>query len=247
MTNPRRYLFKNHFPLPIKEKCNPNSLRRSKFDNENNYLTGTHVQKILEATVTPRMHKRSEFGVASGLVDEPKAVMAMSKVAKWATMAAEKQASTIYPTSKTHTQNSTIVTESTLRTSSPRDTSIINKPILRLTTTPKQARPLATPVLREEPVTPTRKQQQTTSRMPAKLRQTGHCENTAHLFNNAGLLIPSIPGVDPVTERLFDQGKIMSLEPSRSQDGYYPDGKPRGGSFLLVHSSKKKRKRDDMN
>ena len=171
--------------------------------------------------------------------------MAMSKVAKWATMAAEKQASTVPPTSKILTQNPTIVPESTLRTSSHRDTLVIKKPILRLSTTPKQARPLATPVLREEPVTPTRKQQQITSRKPAKLRQTGYCENTAHLFNNAGFLIPSIPGVDPVTERLFDQGKIMSLGPSRSHDGYYPDGKPRGGSFLLDHSNEKKRKRDD--
>ena len=172
--------------------------------------------------------------------------MAMSKVAKWATMAAEKEALIISRTPKNLTHNPTYVTEPTLRTSSHRNPSVINKPILRLTTTPKQGRSLITPALREEPVIPTRKQQQTRSRKPAKRRQTGHCENTAHLFNNAGLLIPSIPGVDPVTERLFDQGKIMSLGPSRSHDGYYPDRKPRGGSFLLDQSSEKKRKRDDV-
>ena len=57
--------------------------------------------------------------------------------------------------------------------------------------------------------------------------------------------MPSIPGIDSVTERLFDRGEIMSLGPSRAHDSYYQDGEPRGGSFLPDHSREKKRKRDD--
>lgn len=68
--------------------------------------------------------------------------------------------------------------------------------------------------------------------------------NTAHLFNNAGLLIPSIPGIDPVTERLFDKGEIMSLGQKHERDSYYPKGEPIGGSFILEYSSEKKQKRD---
>lgn len=57
--------------------------------------------------------------------------------------------------------------------------------------------------------------------------------------------MPSIPGIDSVTERLFDKGEIMSLRPPRPNDGYYPDGEPRGGSFLMDYSNEKKRTRDD--
>ena len=72
-----------------------------------------------------------------------------------------------------------------------------------------------------------------------------HNEDTAHLFNNAGNVIPSIVGIDPVTERLFDKGLIMSLRPSRAPDGYYPNGELKGGSFIIENSDNKKRKRDD--
>ena len=87
--------------------------------------------------------------------------------------------------------------------------------------------------------------QQPTPRVRRTVR-TGHTENTAHLFNSAGLLMPSIPGIDSVTERLFDMGEIMSLRASRSSnDGYYPEGgEPVGGSFLMENWNAKKRKRE---
>lgn len=101
-----------------------------------------------------------------------------------------------------------------------------------------------TPVSRDESITPISARQQLESREQKKLRRPTHDDYTAELFNNAGCLIPSIPGIDSVTERLFDKGEIMSLRPPCSNDGYYPDGEPCGGSFLMDYSNEKKRKRD---
>ena len=57
--------------------------------------------------------------------------------------------------------------------------------------------------------------------------------------------MPSIAGIDSVTERLFDKGEIMSLRASGSNDdGYYPEGEPVGGSFLMENWNGKKRKMD---
>ena len=73
-------------------------------------------------------------------------------------------------------------------------------------------------------------------------RRHNYNEDKAHLFDSAGLLIPSILGVDPVTERMFDQGKFMSLGPPHSHDSFYLDGEIVGGSFQLEFSSLNKRK-----
>ena len=127
------------------------------------------------------------------------------------------------------------------------DSPIAIKPALKLTIKPKQTVRFVIPPSREEPVTPARVQQPLRLQEPIKFRSPSHTENTAHLFNSAGFLIPSIPGIDSVTERLFDKGEIMSLRPPRSNDGYYPDGEPCGGSFLMEYSNQKKRKRDDEN
>ena len=197
-------------------------------------------------------------------------MVAASKVDKWAAMAG-KQAATVASTSNKlngtappTTPKLTAVTGSTDR-SSHRDTPVTKKPALKHFVTPKRtvrfdtpvsrdesitptsartAR-FATPVSRDESITPTSARQQLGSREPKKLRRPTHDDYTAELFNNAGYLMPSIPGIDSVTERLFDKGEIMSLRPPSSHDGYYPDGEPRGGSFLMDLSSQKKRKRDD--
>lgn len=233
--------------------------------------TDTHTQMYLQATVSPRMCKPSEFALASALGDEPGTTVAADKVEKWATMAG-KQAATVASTSKkldeavsSSTPKSTAVTGSTEDRSSHRDTSITKKPALRLFITPKRtvrfdtpvsrdesitpisARTVrfATPISRDESITPTSARQQLESREPKKFRRPTHDDYTASLFNNAGYLMPSIPGIDSVTERLFDKGEIMSLRPPRPNDGYYPDGEPRGGSFLMDYSNEKKRTRDD--
>lgn len=114
--------------------------------------------------------------------------------------------------------------------SSHSDLTVANK----LKGAPRQKKQLATSTAHDELINPAPKQQQ----------EPNHTRETAHLFNNAGLLIPSIPGIDPVTERLFDKGEIMSLGQSCARDNYYPDGEPLGGSFLLESSSEKKGKRE---
>lgn len=73
-------------------------------------------------------------------------------------------------------------------------------------------------------------------------RRHNYDEDKANQVDSAGLLIPSILGVDSVTERVFDQGKFMSLGPPRSHDSFYLDGEIVGGSFLLDRSSLNKRK-----
>lgn len=204
----------------------------------------------LQATSSPRMRKPSGLALASSLGDEPGTMVAASKVDKWAAMAG-KQAATVASTSNKlngaappTTPKLTAVTRSTDR-SSHRDTPVTEKPALKPFVTPKRTVRFDTPVSRDESITPTSARQQLGSREPKKLRRPTHDDYTADLFNNAGYLMPSIPGIDSVTERLFDKGEIMSLRPPSSHDGYYPDGEPRGGSFLMDPSSQKKRKRDD--
>ncbi len=218
-TYTRSHTVKQHFPRCIKINGNPNSLRW--FDHESNNLTGLRELNVLKTSVTPSKRKRSGFSIASLLADEPESLMASRKVEKWAAMAAEKQAATA-----TFTSNNV-------------------KPTVTPTTPPKQRKPLGAPAASKKSVTPVRNQQLPRSREPINSRQPTHVEKTAYMFNNAGVLIPSIPGIDPVTERLFDKGEIMSLGPSGSHDCYYPNGEPEGGSFLLDILSKKKRKKDD--
>lgn len=198
-------------------------------------------------------------------------MIAAKKVDRWAAMA-KKQAPTVASKSNklegavsSPTLKLTAVAGTTEDRSSHRDTPVPKRPALRLFVTPKRrvrfdtpvsrdesitptsARTVqfATPISRDESITPTRARQQPESRERKKLRRPTHDGYTANLFNNAGYLMPSIPGIDSVTERLFDKGEIMSLRPPRSNDGYYPDGEPVGGSFLMDLSSEKKRKRDD--
>ena len=175
--------------------------------------------------------------------------MSLSKVGNWAAMAAQKQKAAAAPRPNTlngvrlsASHNPKAVAASKMATLGRVDTQMVNKPVVMPSTTPQQKRPRATPAKRETPVTLDRKRQPPTVR---KTRRPIHDEDNAHLFNSAGVIMPSISGVDSVTERLFDQGEIMSLGPSRSQHGYYPDGGPVGGSFLLDQTSEKKRKRND--
>ncbi|CAD6567570.1 MAG: hypothetical protein ASARMPREDX12_000534 [Alectoria sarmentosa] len=248
----RSHSVKQHFRRCIKINGNPDALRW--FDHESNNLTGTRKQNNLKTIVTPSTRKRSGFSIASLLSDEPEVIMAEDKVGRWAAMAAEKQAATVASTSEnlkgigpSASHNLAGVTASGVDVSSHKTTPIANKPASMPTATPEKGSPHATPATPHEPVILARKQKQPTSTKPKKSRQIGHDETTAHLFNNAGVLMPSIPGIDSVTERLFDKGEIMSLGRSRSQDSYYPGGEPQGGSFLLNDSSQKKRKRDDDN
>ena len=125
------------------------------------------------------------------------------------------------------TPESTAAAKSTLPTSYQRDKPVVDKPVVDKPVIDKPASPLRTLL-----------------RPSKKPRRITHDEETAHLFNNAGKLIPSIPGIDAVTERLFDKGLIMSLRPSLPRDSYYPNGEPQGGSFILGNSEEKKRKRD---
>ena len=210
-------------------------------------FTDTHIGTNTKAAVTSRKRKRSDFDVPAVQVNTPNLTMAMRKVSKWAAMAAEKQSPTVGSTpnklnetgpSATHNLNAFI--KPTLPTSGYKD-GVVKKPASTPTSTPSQRRFFAPPMSRDEPLTLIR-EQQPGSRKRRKSRQIKHDNDTAHLFNNAGMLMPSIPGIDSVTERLFDQGEIMSLGQSRSHNGYYPDGEPRGGTFLLYHSSEEKRK-----
>lgn len=221
---------RNHLPHCIKVNGNPKSFKW--FDYKDNDIYGI-AKENLQATVTPRKRKRSGYGGASVLV-------AKSKVAKWATMAAEKQAAYTASTSsnsknaqQSTIHNSIIVTEPVPHISSKVATPVVDKPASTPAITPKRRKIFATPSSRNESPTPARKQQQPGQQKPRKSRQPTHDVYTAHRFNNAGMLIPSIPGVDAVTERLFDQGKIMSLGTSRPNNDYYPGGVPRGRSFLL--------------
>lgn len=248
----RSHSVKQHFRHCIKLNGNPDALRW--FDHESNNLTGTRKQNDLKAAVAPSTRKRSGFSVASLLNDEPEPIMVEDKVGRWAAMAAEKQVATVASTSENlkgigpcASHNPAGVTASGVDVSSHKTTPIANRPATTPTTTPDKGSPVATLATPHEPVTPARKQQQPTSKKPKKSRQIGHDETTAPLFNNAGVLMPSIPGIDSVTERLFDKGEIMSLGRSRSHDSYYPGGEPQGASFLLNDSSQKKRKRDDEN
>ena len=247
---------KRHFPACIKTNGNPKSLRW--FDGVSNNTADTQEQNPLKATVSTSKSAPSGFGLASSLEDEPSARKAMSKVDRWAAMA-KKQAGTgsspsnsmqLVGSPKLHNPTATGLTTDK---SSPSDTPVVKRPALRLIVKPKPRVRFATPPPRDQPITPISVpitpisvQQQPRPRERRKCR-IGHTENTAHLFNGAGFLIPSIPGIDPVTERLFDKGEIMSLRPSRSNDGYYPDGEPVGGSFLMENSNAKKRKRNDEN
>ena len=135
------------------------------------------------------------------------------------------------------TPDSITVTRSTLPTSSQRDKPVFDKLVIYK---PGFYKPgFYKPVIDKPASTPS-----PLLRPPKKPRKPRHNEETAHLFNNAGELIPSIPGIDAVTERLFDQGLIMSLRASLARDSYYPNGEPQGGSFVLGSSEEKKRKRD---
>ena len=233
---------KQHFRACVKTNGNPDSLRW--FDGQSNNSAGTQEQNYFEATVILSKGTPSGFGLASSLEDEPTARKAMSKVDRWATMARKQTGTGSSPSSvqwaeSSNSHNST-ATGSTTHKSSLSDTSVVK----RLALTPKPRVRFATPPLRDEPITPVSVQKKPRYRESRKYRPS-HTEDTAHLFNSAGILIPSIPGIDSVTERLFDKGEIMSLRPSRSHDGYYPDGEPVGGSFLMENLNAKKRKRDD--
>lgn len=239
----RSHTVKQHFPRCIETNGNPDSLRW--FDHESNNLTGTPRKINLRATLSKTT--RTESLIASPLTDKSEVIMAMSKVKKWSAMAAERQAATVAPTLNKFngagpfaTHSPTGVMASKVGTSSHSE-----KPAMASTKTLRQAKSLATPIARDESITSARKQRQSRSQKPKTPRQPKRDWYTAHLFNNAGVLIPSIPGIDSVTERLFDQGEIMSLGPSRSHDNYYPDGGPVGGSFLMDDSRPKKCKRDD--
>ena len=240
---------KQHFPACIKTNGNPKSLRW--FDGASNNTADTQEQNPLKATVSTSKGTPSGFGLASSLEDEPGARKAMSKVDRWAAMAKKQAGTGSSPSNSMQGAGSpslhiSTATGSTTDKSNLIDTPVVKRPALRLIVTPKPRVRFATPPSRDEPITPISVQQQPRSRERRKCRM-GHTENTAHLFNSAGFLIPSIPGIDSVTERLFDKGEIMSLRPSRSNDGYYPDGEPVGGSFLMENSNARKRKRDDEN
>ena len=234
---------RRHFPACIKTNGNPESLRW--YDGASNNDTGTQEQNPLEATVSTSKVTPSGFGVFSSLKDQPDAREAMSKVEKWAAMAKKQAGTGILPSNNTQWAGSPIFHNSTATGSTNDEPSLTSTPVskrpaLRLIVTPKPRVRFATPPSRDESPTPSSAQQQPRS---LETRREGHNENTAHLFNNAGIRYPSIPGIDSVTERMFDKGEIMSLRPSRYRDGYYPDGEPVGGSFLMESSNAKKRKR----
>lgn len=240
-TYSRSHTVKQHFPRCIETNGNPSSLRW--FDHESNNVSGTKKQNKVKATVTSSKSKRKIFSIASLLEDDPESIMAMTKVGKWAAMAAEKQAAAVASTSDnpngidtSATHNPTAVTASLVDTSSHHVTPEVNKSVVTPTRTINKGRPI---------ITPASKQKQPIPRKPRKSKRINHDEYTAHLFNNAGRFMPSIPGIDSVTERLFDRGEIMSLEPSRSHENYYTDGEPRGGSFIVGQPCERKRKRDD--
>ena len=163
------------------------------------------------------MQKKLE-STTTVISDELKAMGGMAKVGRWAAMALEKERATTFPISSNWGK---------VRPSTPPESTTVAK---------------STPVQMYKPVAD--KPASTPRKKPRKLE---HNEYTAHLFNNAGEVIPSIPGIDPVTERLFDQGVIMSLGPLRAQDTYYPDGEPPVGSFVLESCNGKKRKGDSGN
>lgn len=178
--------------------------------------------------------------------------MAMSKVDKWAAMVEEKQAVAV--TSRSNNSNCVrslaihnlkAVTASKTISSSHSDLPVANKPNMTPTATPRQKAQLAPFAAQNQRITPFPKQQQQKLRRRKGPRRPTHNRETAFLFNNAGLLIPSIPGIDPVTERLFDKGEIMSLGQSPARDNYYPNGEPVGGSFILEYSNEKKEILDD--
>ena len=248
-----------HFHACMKTNGNPDSLRW--YDGMGKNSAGTQEQNSFEATVNRSKGTPSGFGLASSLEDEPGARKAMSKIDRWAAMA-KKQAGTGSSPSNTQLAgvpkiHSSTATGLATEKSSLNETPVVKKPALRLILTPKpRVRFVTPPSSRSEPVPSFNVQQQprpiplfSVQQQPRprerKKPGVGHTENTAHLFNSAGFLIPSIPGIDSVTERLFDKGEIMSLRPSRSNDGYYPDGEPVGGSFLMEKWNAKKRKRDD--
>ena len=229
-TYPNPSAVRVHFPHCIKVNGNSKSLKC--FNHEDNGVNGI-AKENLQAKVNAPKRKRSGYGGASVL-------MAQSKVDKWATMAAEKQAAyTASPSDNSKDaqrvtiHNSTAVTEPAPHVSSQVAMPVVDKPALTPSITPKRRKIFATPSSRNESPTQAQKQKKPRQQKPRKSRQPAHDVYTAHLFNNAGMLIPSIPGVDAVTERLFDQGKIMSLGQSRPNDNYYPGGEPRGRSFLL--------------
>ena len=177
--------------------------------------------------------------------------MAMNRVDKWAAMVGEKQAATVTSRSSNLNwvrslaiHNLTAVTVSSTKSSSHSDLPVANEPYVTPTTTPRHKKRLVTFAAQDERITPAPKQQQQKVRRRRGPRRPTHNRETAILFNNAGLLIPSISGIDPVTERLFDKGEIMSLGHSRACDNYYPNGEPVGGSFILEFSDEKKQKRD---
>lgn len=246
----------------IKTNSNPKSLRW--FDGESNNSLDIPEQNPIQATVNVDMDTPSQFGVISSLEDEPGAKKAMSKVDRWAALAKKQEETSGSPSNNTQEAgspetHSETATESTIGKSSRSDTPAVKKPALRLFVTPKPRVRFASPPSRDEPltlnrlaslqsrdvsITPVREEPK--PRTPERKKpRIGHTESTAHLFNNAGNLIPSIAGIDSVTERLFDKGEIMSLRPPRSNDGYYPDGEPVGGSFLMEHWNARKRKRDN--
>ena len=235
-----------HLHACIKTNGDPDSLRQ--FDGESSNSAGIQEQKSFEATVNLRKSTPSGFGFAPFLEDEPGARKAMSKVDRWAALAKKQAVTGSSPSNSMQWAGSPKLPDSTAMGSTTdksglNETPVVKKPALRLIVAPKPRVRFATlPPSRDEPI-PFSVQQQPKSRERRRCRP-GHTENTAHLFNSAGLLIPSIPGIDSVTERLFDKGEIMSLWTSRSHDGYYPDGEPVGGSFLMENSNAKKRKRD---
>ena len=247
----RCYAVKKHFSRCIKINGNPDALRW--FDHESNNCRNGN----LKATVTPSKTKRIGFSIASLLTDEQETKMAMSKVGKRAAMAAENQAALVASTLNNPTSdgalaisNPTAVAASKGELTSNSDQPVVDQSAVAPITTSKQRRPFAEHAAREKSVTLACKERQPRSQKPKTPKyhkQPKRDWNTAQLFNNAGELMPSIPGIDSVTERSFDQGKIMSLRPPRLHDGYYPNGEPVGGSFLMDNLVAKMRKSDDEN
>lgn len=185
---------KQHFPRCVAINGNPGSLRW--FDHASNKISGWRKRKKLKATVNSSKRKRSGFPAASLLEDEPAAVMAMSKVGKWAAMAEEKQAPTVVTSNNLDgagplaTHNWTTVTASNMDTSNLNDSPAAKTPAMTPTATLKEGRPLATFAARDESVMPASRQQQPKTPKRGKSRRPTHDLWTAHLFNNAGVLMP---------------------------------------------------------
>ena len=189
---------KYHFPRCIATNGNPDSLRW--FDHASNGSPSKRNKTALKATVDSSNRNRIKFSIDSVMEDELEAVTAASKVRKWAAMAAEKQAANVASTFNNpngaepfNTHDSINGTASNVDTSNNNDTPVANLRATTSTATLEQGRPHGISAARDESATPARKQQQSESPKRGKRRGPTHDSSTAHLFNNAGLLMPVSP------------------------------------------------------